>query len=129
MISDRFSEKLQKVFIKYEQIAFAYLFGSVAAGEQTSLSDVDIAVCLKKGAHFSFEDTLHFQGDCCRVLKRNDVDVLVLNTTRNLLLLDNIIRNGKVIYNKAPDLLNDFELAILHISCDFKWQRHREMGV
>ena len=120
---------MQKVFIKYEPIAFAYLFGSVATGEQTALSDVDIAVYVRKGSHFSFEDTLHFQGDCCRVLKRNDVDVLILNTTRNLFLLEDIIRNGQVIYNTAPDLLDDFELTTLHVSCDFKWQRRREMGI
>ena len=129
MSPDRYAEKLQKVFIKYEQIAFAYLFGSVATGEQTALSDVDIAVYLDKGACFSFEDSLHFQGDCCRVLKRNDVDVLVLNNTRNLLLLEEIIRNGQIIYNTDSKLLDDFELGTLHVACDFKLQRLRELGV
>ncbi len=81
---------VQGVFEKYEQIAFAYLFGSVATGEQTAMSDVDIAIYLRQGVHFSFDDTLQFQGDCCRILKRNDVDVLVLNNTRNLILLEDI---------------------------------------
>ena len=129
MSSDSFAEILQKVFIKYEQIAFAYLFGSVAVGEQTALSDLDIAVYLRKGARFSFEDTLHFQGDCCRVLKRNDVDVLVLNNTRNLILLDAVIRKGHIVYNVAPQLRDDFELETLHIAHDFKLQRQRELGV
>jgi predicted nucleotidyltransferase len=129
MISGCYTEKLQNVFKKYEQIAFAYLFGSVANGEQTALSDVDIAVYISKGVHFSFEDTLHFQGDCCRVLKRNDVDVLVLNNTRNLILLEDIIRHGRIIYNTDSRLLDDFELNTLHVAHDFKWQRLRELGV
>ncbi len=129
MLADRYHEMLQKVFVKHKQVAFAYLFGSVAKGEQTALSDIDIAVYLCKGTSFSFDDTLHFQGDCCRVLKRNDVDVLVLNTTRNLLLLEDVIRNGQIIYNMDPELLDDFELGTLHLACDFKRQRLRELGV
>jgi len=128
MSSDCFAEILRKVFIKYEQIAFAYLFGSVALGEQTVLSDLDIAVYLKKDAQFTFDDTLHFQGDCCRVLKRNDIDVLVLNKTRNLLLLEDIVRNGKIIYNTDHTLFDEFELGILHVAYDFKLQRLRELG-
>ncbi len=127
--SNCYAEILKKVFIKYEQIVFAYLFGSVAKGEHTALSDIDIAVYLCKGACFSFEDTLHFQGDCCRILKRNDVDVLVLNSTRNLVLLEDIIRNGQLIYNTDFELLDDFELNTLHVAYDFKWQRLRELGV
>jgi predicted nucleotidyltransferase len=120
---------LNGVFENYEQIAFAYLFGSVATGEQTALSDIDIAIYLRQGAHFSFDDTLQFQGDCCRILKRNDVDVLVLNKTRNLILLEDVIRNGQIIYNTDPDLLEGFELGTLHVAYDFKWQRLRELGV
>lgn len=129
IISDDYSEILHKVFGKYEQIAFAYLFGSVSTGENTALSDIDIAIYLRGNVHFSFNDTLQFHGDCCRVLKRNDVDVLVLNKVRNLILLEDIIRNGHSIYNTDPLLLDDFELNTLHIAEDFKWQRLRETGV
>ena len=129
MNSNHYAEILQKVFFKYEQMAFAYLFGSVATDEQTALSDVDIAVYIREGVRFTFEDTLHFQGDCCRVLNRNDVDVLVLNKTRNLILLEDVIRNGQIIYNTDPDLLEGFELGTLHVAYDFKWQRLRELGV
>jgi predicted nucleotidyltransferase len=120
---------LNGVFENYEQIAFAYLFGSVATGEQTALSDIDIAIYLRQGAHFSFDDTLQFQGDCCRILKRNDVDVLVLNKTRNLILLEDVIRKGKIIYNTDQNLIDDFELKTLHLVCDFKYQRQRELGI
>ena len=124
-----YTEILHKVFVKYGKVAFAYLFGSVATEDQTVLSDIDIAIYLKKGTRFSFNDTLQFHGDCCRVLKRNDVDVLVLNKVRNLILLEDIICNGQSIYNTDPILLNDFELNTLHIAKDFKLQRLRETGV
>ena len=120
---------LDSVFRNYDQIAFAYLFGSVATGEQTAMSDVDIAIYLRLGVHFSFDDTLQFQGDCCRILRRNDVDVLVLNKTRNLILLEDIIRKGRIIYNADQNLLDDFELKTLHLACDFRYQRQRELGV
>lgn len=120
---------LDIVFRDYDQIAFAYLFGSVATGEQTAMSDVDIAIYLRQGFRFSLDDTLQFQGDCCRILKRNDVDVLVLNKTRNLILLEDIIRKGKIIYSTDQNLIDDFELNTLHLVCDFKYQRQRELGI
>ena len=122
------ANNLLPVLKKYPQIAFAYLFGSVATGEQTVLSDIDIAIFHYYNSVFSFDDTLQFQGDCCRVLKRNDIDVLVLNKTSNLILLEDVIRNGQIIYNSAPQLVDDFELNTLHLVCDFKYQRQREMG-
>ena len=120
---------LTPVFNKHPKIAFAYLFGSVATEEQTLLSDVDIAIFHYPDVNFSFDNTLQFQGDCCRVLKRDDVDVLVLNKTSNLILLDDVIRKGRIILNKDPQLLDDFELKTLHLVCDFKYQRNKEMGV
>jgi len=120
---------LTTVFKKHPKIAFAYLFGSVTTEEYSPLSDVDVAVFHYRDANFSFEDTLQLQGDCCRILKRNDVDLLVLNKVYNLILLDNVIRKGRIILNREPQLLNDFELKTLHLACDFKYQRYREMGI
>ncbi len=120
---------LTPVLKEHSKIAFAYLFGSVATEEYSPLSDVDVAVFHYQDANFSFEDTLQLQGDCCRVLKRNDVDILVLNKARNLILLDDVIRKGRIILNREPQLLHNFELKTLHLACDFKYQRYREMGV
>lgn len=120
---------LTPVLKKYSKIAFAYLFGSVATEEQNQFSDVDVAIFHYPDVDFSFDNILQFQGDCCRILKRNDVDILLLNKARNLILLDDVIRKGRIILNREPQLLNDFELKTLHQVCDFKYQRNREMGV
>ena len=111
---------------KYPEIAFAYLFGSYATGEQTTMSDIDIAIYLKKKSDFNFHKLLLFQGDCCRVLQRNDIDVLVLNTTKNLILLQEIITRGKIIYNINQDLLDNFEIRTLHSVFDFTERNRRE---
>ena len=115
---------LNAVCRKYPEIAFAYLFGSYATGEQTALSDIDIAIYLNKPSTFSFNRLLLFHGDCCRVLQRNDIDILVLNTTRNLILLKEIITMGKIIYNINQELLDDFEVRTLHVVHDFT-ERYR----
>jgi hypothetical protein len=37
---------------------------------------------------------LELYADCCRVLKRNEVDVVMVNKAKNLFLMDEIVRNG-----------------------------------
>ena len=110
---------LSAVCKKYPEIAFAYIFGSYATGEQSALSDIDIALYLEKQSNFDFNKLLLFHGDCCRALQRNDIDILVLNTTKHLILIKNIITKGKIIYNVNQELLDDFEVKTLHTVHDF----------
>lgn len=119
--------KLRHVCEQYPEISFAYLFGSHATNEQTSLSDIDIAIHVKNTSDFSFNKLLLFHGDCCRALQRNDIDILVLNTARNLMLVDEIIHQGVLFYNTDQDLVDDFEVMTQHAICDFKERRSREM--
>ena len=91
------------------------------------MSDVDIAIHVHNPSAFTFTKLLHFQGDCCRVLQRNDIDTLVLNTTRNLILIDEIIRHGILFYSTDQDLADDFEVASMHAIFDFKERKSREM--
>jgi len=69
--------------------------------------------------------------DLCRTLGRNDIDLVILNYTSNLILKDTIIRHGIVLYT-ADDSDNeriDFELKVMHSCTDFKLQRQRVMGI
>jgi len=86
-----------------EHVLFAYLFGSAAQGGQGALSDVDIALYIKVGTMDAFEAKLSLHADLCRLLKRNDVDVVVLNSASNLMLLDEIVRTGVVLFDGDPD--------------------------
>lgn len=118
---------LAGICARYPEIVFAYIFGSQATGEQTPMSDVDIAIYLKNPSAFDFNKLLLFHGDCCRALKRNDIDVLVLNTAKNLMLIEEIIRNGTLMYNTDQDLVDDFEIRLLHAICDFKERKSWEL--
>lgn len=120
---------LKPVFEKYTEILAAYLFGSCAAEDETALSDIDLAIFVENPKSFSLTDKLAVHADCCRILKRNDLDLVVLNQTRNLILLEQIIKTGIIIWNQNSPLFDEFELKTLHFAQDFKYQRFREMGV
>ncbi len=118
------------VFEKYrDKIIFAYLFGSVAEAETSPLSDVDIAVFLSGTKESFFDIKLSLYADFCRALKRSDVDVVILNTAANIILLDEIIRYGLVVYDSNTELREDFELKVLHQAIDFKGQRLAIIGI
>jgi uncharacterized protein len=124
-------DALQPVFEKYkDKIIFTYLFGSAARETGYPSGDVDIAVFLSdEGRKSAFDVKLSLYADFCRALKRNDVDVVVLNTAFNLMLLDEIVRYGVILYDADPDMREEFELKILHQAIDFKTQRLAVMGV
>ncbi|MDD2366038.1 MAG: nucleotidyltransferase domain-containing protein [Desulfuromonadaceae bacterium] len=128
---EQFKMELFTVFSKYQPaIITAYLFGSTAKGMTTPNSDIDIALLLDSNDKTSGA-TLKFSiyADLCRTLKRNDIDLLLLNTSDNLILNDEIIRHGKVLYSTDNEAREKFELNVLHRSIDFKYQRHYAMGV
>lgn len=130
MDKNNFKVKLSPVFSRYqEEIVAAYLFGSTARGENVPTSDVDIAVLLrsydkKSGAALRFR----LYADLCRELKRNDVDLVLLSLSGNLILNDEIVRNGQVLYASDDAAREEFELKVLHRCADFKFQRRYAMG-
>ena len=123
--------ELAAIFSRYhEEIVAAYLFGSTARGATSRSSDIDIAVLTrnrdkKSGASLKFR----LYPDLCRALKRNDVDLVLLNLSGNLILNDEIVRHGKVLYSTDDDAREEFELNVLHRCADFKFQRRYAMGV
>ncbi|NTU43121.1 MAG: nucleotidyltransferase domain-containing protein [Nitrospirales bacterium] len=131
MQSDEIIEALSGVFKRHgDAVVFAYLFGSTARGETGPLSDVDVAVYLKGGTiEEKLEAKFGLYADFSRALKRNDIDVVVLNATDNLILLEEIVRHGKVIHDTDLDLRLDFEVKIIHRAIDFRTQRKAMMGV
>lgn len=113
-----------------DDIVFAYLFGSAARGEITLLSDIDIAVYFSSRSKGSYSDMkLTFYGDLCRTLKRNDIDLIILNSLRNIILLDEITKTGVLLFDRDPDLRQEFECKILHQAIEFKIQRLAIMGI
>ncbi len=113
-----------------DKILFAYLFGSAAVNKISTSSDVDIALYLShEFKDFYFDIKLRIYADISRSLKRNDVDIVVLNNCKNIILADEIIRKGVLIYERPNDIRDDFEIRALHRAIDFKHRRKSIIGV
>ncbi|MBU1171818.1 MAG: nucleotidyltransferase domain-containing protein [Proteobacteria bacterium] len=70
---------------KSDSILFAYFFGSHAQGTSSKNSDIDIAVFLKDSVYESFFDIkMDLYLNLSRTLKRNDIDLVIMNTCKNL---------------------------------------------
>lgn len=115
------SERLNAIFSRIEKVVFAYLFGSFARGDDFPISDIDIAVYLSGKA--SLADELRLYSTISRELKHDNIDLIILNNTNNIMLLDEIVRYGKVVCDRNPSLRESFELRVLHDAIDFKHQR------
>lgn len=115
------SKKISAIFEKIERVEFAYLFGSFARGDAFPFSDIDIAVYLKDKP--SLTDELELYSVSGRELGHNNIDLVILNNINNLILLEHIVRYGKVVSDRNPSLRESFELTVLHDVIDFKYQR------
>ncbi|MBI5193711.1 MAG: hypothetical protein HZA08_09765 [Nitrospirae bacterium] len=89
------------------------------------------------GAVYLFETDINLMhemkfliyNDICRAIKRNDVDIIILNMLKNIILLDEIVRYGRVIFETDKKEREDFEISVLHNSVDFKNQRYSLIGI
>lgn len=106
----------QRYFNSRSDIAFAYLFGSIASEKSTGLSDIDIAVYLLKEdfAKKRFE----ILGDLIDIFKIDDIDLVVLNSASPSLKI-RIIRSKKVLSDNMPFLRHSFESSVIRTYFDF----------
>ena len=120
------------VLLKHPEILFCYLFGSAAGQDRVNARDVDLAVYtddekLPSKSRPLWLADLH--GDFCEALASNEVDLIHLNTTENLMLLDEIVRRGRPIYIQDIDRHSFFLSHTWHRTIDFKEKRKLLMGV
>lgn len=124
-------EVLKKVFHEQDgRFLFAYLFGSRAGETFSESSDTDIAVYTNNRGnkdYFDIKTDLYLR--LSRDLRQNDIDIVIMNQCTNILLLNQIITHGQVLYDKNESDRIDYELKILHRAIDFKTQRKMAMGV
>ena len=106
--------KIEAALSAQDNVSFAYLFGSYARGDHTDRSDVDIAVYLA-------EDNLDKRLELHHILEvalKKDVDLTVLNESKNMYLLENILKEGILVKDDSDRPMFEVEknLAII----DFK---------
>lgn len=79
-------------------VTLAYLFGSQASGQTTSLSDVDVAVSFV--AEDGEEFYLALLSDLKRLLQREEVDLIYMHKASPL-LRQRIVRDGSLLYARS----------------------------
>lgn len=94
----------REVFSEYPFVTKALLFGSFARGEQTATSDVDLIVWVE-GPHDHGRLT-DLECSLAAALGR-DVDVLTHLGRTSQRFIDNILREGKLIYIKDRKVVTD----------------------
>ena len=113
-------KKVLAVFKLYKKIKLVYLFGSKATGKTGPLSDYDFAVYLdEKTAIERFNIRCELIGKISMALKTNAIDLCILNDLESPELKFNIIKDGRVIFEKEPFRVL-LEPKILNEYFDFK---------
>jgi predicted nucleotidyltransferase len=123
-------ETLKNLFGGFKpRILFAYIFGSAGTESQHPRSDMDIAVYFDSGdTAIELGHKALLYADLSRATGRNDIDLVVLNTCNNQMLLYDIMVKGRLVYDIAPETRAVFEQTTLHAAIDFKEQRERTMA-
>lgn len=98
-------------------VEFACLFGGLARRVPTSLSDVDIAVYLSKSSKPA-KTKLEILGALMRLLKTDEIDLVVLNTAP-ISLRGRILKNRRTIADRNPFLRHRYESLTMREFFDF----------
>ena len=111
--------KLEPVLGKRESVRVAYLFGSHARGDARADSDLDFAVLFENPDLESFRS---LWADIHDVLGSAPFDLVTLNNADPVLCFD-VIREGKPLFWRSDDELNDFERRAWHRYQDTRHMR------
>jgi hypothetical protein len=126
-------QKLPRALESESDIAFAYLFGSVAKGRSGPLSDVDVAVYFHPAgdSRSRFKRRLQLMSKLGKALQRDDVEVVPLQDAP-LDLAFEILAYGKLLFSKDDGQKADFIFETLRKYHDdaqrrkFEWDVIRE---
>ena len=77
----------------------------------------------------AFSKKMEIYAACSKALQRNDIDVIILNTAKNIIVLDEIVRTGVLLLDRSLEQRLHFEQKVIHQAIDFKSQRYALLGV
>lgn len=113
---------LSGVFAAYgSRITAAYLFGSLALGQEKPLSDIDIAVLLANNMTLSAMQTIEEQLylDLTAKLKTEEIDLIVLNRAP-MSIRYGVLKSKRRIFCSDKSKTLDFEAETVLKYLDFK---------
>jgi len=103
MLSNPQMKSLKSFFQFYSQIKLVYLFGSQVNKTSGPLSDYDFAFYIdEKDKNKLFDLKLDLIGKLSQILKSDKIDVVILNMVESPELKYNIIKDGKLIFEREP---------------------------
>jgi len=111
------TKNLEILFNRENKVLVAYLFGSYAKDNQTTKSDIDIAVLLLETPQKILTYYLHLVDELSQVLG-NEVDLIILNTAPPM-LKHQTIKHGKVVYCRDEKARIEFEARAQDEYLDF----------
>ena len=121
-------EFLIAYFEKHPEIEVAYIFGSVAQGTISSLSDIDIAVLIDNRQidenSYRYGYKAEILSDFIKLFKTNAIDLVILNEA-NTLLRHRVLYSGKILYFKNEKKRIEFQTSTISKYNDYKqFMRH-----
>jgi len=117
---DEIRKLLIPLFKREESILFAYVFGSVAKKRANYESDIDLAFYLDTDeVNDIFKKRLLLIEKAQSLLNRAS-EVVILNEINSIFFKFVIIKEGKVIFERAHGRRVDFELATMQEYYDFQ---------
>ena len=120
---EKHKECLIQYLEKHPEIEVAYIFGSVAQGKITPLSDIDIAILVDNQ---KIDENVYRYGykaeilsDLIKLLKTNAIDLVILNEA-NTLLRHRILYYGKILHSKNEKKRIVFQTTTISKYNDYK---------
>lgn len=101
-----------------QDIAVAFLFGSLVSGRLKPESDVDIAVLYSPGSVPSYNIHLELKDDLSQIIKR-EADIVVLNNASPIIKMQ-VLKNGKKIVEQDSQVYSDFFVRTINEYDDLK---------
>jgi len=114
---------LREYFQKHSEIEVAYIFGSIAQGRTSALSDIDIAIIINdqqvnvKTYRYGYKAEI--LADLIKLFKTNNIDLVILNEA-SILLKHQVLYFGKLIYTKNERRRIAFQIDTINKYNDFK---------
>lgn len=116
---------LTKFLESRSEVQAAYLFGSLVTGRARQDSDVDIAILVSKEAmgRDPFQYRLDFMAELMGILKRDDVDLILLNQAPPL-LAHRVLKRGKLIFERSASARVAFQVRTVNRYLDTQPMRN-----
>ncbi len=119
--NDEILSRLRECLCVRPEVVMAYLFGSVARGDDRADSDIDVAVLIDIDHCAQGDDPYGYRaallGDLLTCLNRNDVDLVLLNDAPGV-LSHRVLRDGRLILCRDENRRVQFTERVIRDYCD-----------